>query len=854
MSDYLLRNDQLLEVFNLTKTATAIHVSEDAIIQMANDSMLNIWDKDRSIIGKPLEEALPELKGQPFIDMFKKVWREGITVSGTDTPAILNVNNEKQTFYFDFEYRAIKGDDGQTICILHTATDVTDRWLKREALENAQLKEAALLREQSLNEQLAAANEELNATNEELQQAQENLSEINLELEQRVMERTQNLANSEARLRSVFEQSTLALCVFNGKDLIIDLANDKMLKIWGKTDEVIGQPYQKVRTRAEFSTYTALLTQVYETGEPYSATEVMASKADASDTGYFSFTFQPMKDDNGLITGVLALVDDVTEKVLNRKATNRVNDQLGLAVSAANVGIWSIVPETKALKYNEKLAEIFGYQGEGNMTYDQAIGQVSEEYQQVIAKEIESAIADGGHYDITYTQRRFNDNELIWLRSSGKLSQDVYGKYTIFSGVVMDITKQVKSALALQNMNEELGASNEELAVINEELAAANEEYSALNEEMQATNEELAIARHELLKLVDQLKNSEANYRQAIESGRMGIWDIDFQTQQFTISERCREIFGFDLNHPVTFEDVLAIVDADFRDLLINTLHHIKEEEEYNDLEFPFTHLISNERKWIKIIGKTHKDADNNPVGFTGMNMDITEQKQDEQRKNDFIGMVSHELKTPLTSLSGYIQLLQVKAKKADDGFASMALDKAGKQVSKMSSMINGFLNISRLESGKILLDKHIFRLDELVESNIEETRLTGSGHTISYPLMEEITVFADQDKIGNVISNILSNAVKYAPNNKNIEVNCTVVDDMAQISVRDEGMGIEKEDLDKLFERYYRVENSHTIAGFGIGLYLSAEIIERHNGKIWVESELGKGSTFYFTLPLHTR
>ena len=196
----LLTNEQLISIFSLTKTATAIHIGEDAVIQSANDAMLQIWGKDKSVIGKALGEALPELEGQPFLALFKKVWLEGLTISGTDTLAELVVDGKKQTFYFDFEYRAIRDENGETICILHSAVDVTERVAGREALERAREKEEALAREQTLNEELSASNEELSSVNDELMLVNEqlaiserNLSDANAELEDRVRRRTQSL-------------------------------------------------------------------------------------------------------------------------------------------------------------------------------------------------------------------------------------------------------------------------------------------------------------------------------------------------------------------------------------------------------------------------------------------------------------------------------------------------------------------------------------------------------------------------------------------------------------------------------------------------------------------------------------
>jgi len=115
------------------------------------------------------------------------------------------------------------------------------------------------------------------------------------------------------------------------------------------------------------------------------------------------------------------------------------------------------------------------------------------------------------------------------------------------------------------------------------------------------------------------------------------------------------------------------------------------------------------------------------------------------------------------------------------------------------------------------------------------------------------LSVHADRDKISQVISNFMNNAVKYSPKGKNIVVSCVASNSTVQVSVTDEGMGIKPQNQEKLFDRFYRIESVQTqnISGFGLGLYLSAEIIYRHNGKVWVESEIGKGSTFYFSLPM---
>lgn len=237
----------------------------------------------------------------------------------------------------------------------------------------------------------------------------------------------------------------------------------------------------------------------------------------------------------------------------------------------------------------------------------------------------------------------------------------------------------------------------------------------------------------------------------------------------------------------------------------------------------------------------------------TRLEAELETSKEVQRQKDDFIGMASHELKTPLTSLSAILQVANAKLKRSEDDFLAGAMETANQQVRRMTAMINGFLNVSRLESGKLHIDKQTFDMEALIKDMIAEASLTVNTHLLHVVQCPSVEVSADRDKIGSVLSNYISNAVKYSPKGKNIEIACETKDGQVIVSVKDEGMGIKPQDLDKIFDRYYRVETDHTrhIAGFGIGLYLSAEIILRHDGKVWAESESGVGSTFYFSLPL---
>jgi len=256
--------------------------------------------------------------------------------------------------------------------------------------------------------------------------------------------------------------------------------------------------------------------------------------------------------------------------------------------------------------------------------------------------------------------------------------------------------------------------------------------------------------------------------------------------------------------------------------------------------------------KWLMLDSTLRYHSDGTFAGYVSAGMDITGIKREEQRKNDFIGMVSHEMKTPLTSLKGYIDLASSIALGEKNDLQSGILEKAKRQISKMTGMINGFLDVSRLESGQISLNKKCFLLQELMGEVQEEFAPTKIVDRIIFTPFPARGLFADKEKLGQVISNLISNAVKYGAQEGKITVHAYDRGSSLVVSVHNNGEAIPAEHIPKLFDRYYRIDNTSnkTVAGFGIGLYLCAEIIRCHQGRIWVESQQSAGTTFSFSLP----
>ncbi|MFC4143503.1 ATP-binding protein [Pedobacter mendelii] len=361
---------------------------------------------------------------------------------------------------------------------------------------------------------------------------------------------------------------------------------------------------------------------------------------------------------------------------------------------------------------------------------------------------------------------------------------------------------------------------------------------------------DMILSKQELIKAQDTLT-------MAVTAAQLGTFDLDIKKGTMDWDKRCRTLFGISHNYTVDYEkDFLPGLHPDDRDRIETIVKNVFVKSISNghyDVEYRTIGVEDHQLRWVRAMGKAYFDEQDEPVRFIGSVMDITERKQDEIRKNDFIGMVSHELKTPLTSLTALLQMLNSKLKNNADPFVVGAISNSNTQVKKMANMIKGFLDISRLESGKIHIEKENFALDQLTREIIEEIKLTVTSHSIVLLPCDPLVIYADRDKIGSVITNLLTNAVKYSPKGKIIHVVCGRDQNSVHVSVTDHGMGIKPDDIEKLFDRYYRIKSKHTnnIAGFGIGLYLCAEIIERHEGKISVESKSGEGSTFTFTLPL---
>ena len=243
-------------------------------------------------------------------------------------------------------------------------------------------------------------------------------------------------------------------------------------------------------------------------------------------------------------------------------------------------------------------------------------------------------------------------------------------------------------------------------------------------------------------------------------------------------------------------------------------------------------------------------------VKWVGTFTDIEEQKRALSKKDEFISMASHELKTPLTSIKAYIHLLHAALQNSSDNDEpKLFVERTQKQVDKLYNLITDLLDISRIESGKLKFNKKWFDFKTLLTNTVEIINQTYPAYTIHLAGDSDVEVFGDDMRLEQVLINYLSNAIKYSPDCKDVYVTTTIKDSKLQVAVKDYGIGIPQENQKKLFDKFYRAEDtSNRFQGLGIGLYICSEIISRHNGTFNVESKAGKGSTFYFTIPIDNK
>jgi PAS domain S-box-containing protein len=604
------------------------------------------------------------------------------------------------------------------------------------------------------------------------------------------------LEPTESTFRDIVEISPFPVYMCTGDDMIISVANNATLKAWDRDSSVIGKPFFEALPELEDQPFLGYLQNVYRTGKPFYSdnSRVDLLVGGKLQTFYYKFTYQPMYNTDGKVYGVAAFNTDVTELERAKQAVEESEMTLYNLVRQAPVGICIIRAEDLMIEVvNDSYLELVGKKRREleNQTIWAAVPEAAELYAPIMNRVISTGIAFVAK-EAEILLIRNNKPEMLFIDFVYEPVRHFDGTINAIMAIAIDVTDQVIARRSIEDI-EERG-------------------------------------------------------RLAIEAAEIGTFDLNILTQITVTSDRFNAIFGFD--KPVPRKKLIDSIHPE--DGIIHTRAH-EEADRTGNLFYEVRIIHSDESiHWIRTQGKTYYDSDNTPVRMLGTVLDITEFKRLQQQKDDFISVASHELKTPMTSLKASIQILDKLIKTNGSTEKILAfVEKANISLIKMQHLIESLLNVSKITAGQLALNKTYFNVGDMITESCDHIRITGDYElAISGDTYLEIT--ADRSKIEQVIINLVNNAVKYAPESRRIIINVIHRTNTVKISVQDFGEGIAYDKIPHLFERYYRVDSTGLqYSGLGLGLYISAEIVERHGGKIGVNSEAGKGSTFWFTLPI---
>ena len=404
------------------------------------------------------------------------------------------------------------------------------------------------------------------------------------------------------------------------------------------------------------------------------------------------------------------------------------------------------------------------------------------------------------------------------------------------------------------NANDRLQAANEEIRSSNEELRSLNEELETSQAELQASNEELRTANQELQTRNEQLRVAQDYAESIVETIRepLVVLNIDLRIQ------RANTAFYhfFQVTPPETERRLLS--ELGNRQWDRPPLRRLLEEmqvtnQSFHDFEVEH-HFPAIGHKIMLLNGRRivqEREGTGKHLILLAME-DITVRRELERQKETFLGMVSHELKTPLTAIKGFVQLLQRRVSKTGDEQTTIELGKVDRHLDTISHLVDSLLDASALESGMLSIRPAPFMVDDLVRTVIE-TFESPPGR-LHFEGTVRAEAYGDRERTGQVIRNLLINALKYSASAEPVRVRISTNEEAITVSVQDHGKGIPQDQQARIFERFARLDQSKRISGAGLGLYIASQIVTRQGGRIWVESTPGQGSTFFFTLPFARR
>ncbi|MDQ0638678.1 PAS domain S-box-containing protein [Pedobacter sp. W3I1] len=768
----------------------------DFIIEMVNAAMLDIWGKSKdTVINRPVFQALPDAREQGLEQVMEEVYRSGEPFFANETPVRLLRHGKQDTVYQNFVYQAYRDPFGAILGVLAISVNVTEQVKSRMELQKAY-------------ERI------------QLSKTAAQLGTFDMDLEKGIMEwdwRCRELFGVRHKNEVTYED-----------DFIKGLHPDDRTRITTIISELLSGSSPSGDYDVEYRTI----------GQADHELRWVRAKGKV----YY--------EDKKAKRFIGSVLDVTSEKRNELRLADLAEKQARLAavVNSTDDIIISKTLEGIITSWNPAAERAFGYTESETLGRHISIIIPPERIQE--EDFIISQIRSGNNVDHFETIRQGKSGKQLHLSITVSPIFGPNGTIIGASKIARDISEQLQVQETARKYTERLEIMNMVMGSISEEL--------------------------ELNKILQKVTDATTELTGA-QFGAFFYNKTDGQGESymlFTLSGASRESFekfGMPRNtavfHPTFSGQGVVRVDDITKDERYgkNAPHFGMPKGHLPVVSYLAVPVISRNGNVIgglffghpepAIFTQEHETIVTSIAAQAAISLDnaklFEEVKALNDKKDEFIGLASHELKTPLASISGYLQIL---GRLTFEAKQQTFLTKASNQVQRLTSLVNDLLDISKIEAGKLQLSIKPFDLEAVIRESIELIQHSAPKHTISFHSnTKHCMASGDAQRIEQVIINLLSNAVKYAPMADHVKVSLDSSPEKITVSVTDFGPGIPHNKLKNIFKRFYRIdESSPNISGLGIGLYLAHEIISRHNGEIWAESEQGIGSTFLFSLPVY--
>lgn len=847
--------------------ATALYAGKDMVIQFANQAILDLWGKDESVIGKKLSDALAGDDITDFLKILDTVYLSGKTYHSSEQHAELKVNGAPQSFWFNFTCKPLLNAAGEVYAIIDMAIDVTEQVKSRNKLKEIQENTRFALDSAGMGtwtlyplarivewdercKELCGYHKHDKIDYDEtlkfvypddIARVQEAVITAltpgmggNYDVDIRVIpaedgrqkwirckgkayfnadgdaykfsgtvvditdekRKEQALKNVEQRFETAFNNADIGIMLSDtaGNFMLVNKAFSSMT---GYTQDELNSSNFFAITHPDDLAYNREITAPLYNGE---VTSVQFHKRyvrkDGSDF-WVDINTTMIYDEQRRQDCTLSIVRDITAELAAQEEQRKLiflidnsSDFVSLSDLDGNVSYLNKAGRRMMGFADQKEAQ------RHNSTYLSA-GEIDR-----LGTEVNKDLFEKGSWTGHITYRNFKTGELIPVYGTSMLVKDpVTGKPVGRASIARDLRAEISSREQLQAINKELN---------------------------------------------DQVRQFEF----VTDFMPVQLWTAGTDGQLDYVNKRAMEYFGTSAENIIGEAWQDKIHPDDLARCQETWMHSLQTGEIY---QYEFRLMDKDGIYRWHLARALPFVMDDQLIRWFGTNTDINEQKELQRQKDEFIGIASHELKTPVTSIKAYAQVLEIMLRKKGDMREADMLGKMNQQVDRLTKLISDLLDVTRIQSGRIQFNKTAFDFNAMVSDVIEEVQRTSASHQIVQEFTPAGTVYADKDRLGQVIINLLTNAIKYSPAANKVVVATKVCEAEVIISVQDFGIGIPVDKKERIFEQFYRVTGpGHlTFPGLGLGLYIAAEIIKREGGRIWADSCEDAGSTFYFGIPV---